>query len=103
MSSMDDSNRDDSATDVKSVIKRMFGVTIRLGEVHARLVNQPPPILKFTAKQWLRRTLNDERRCHNNLCMSPLEFKYLHRILVDYYGLRGTGETSSKEALAKFV
>ena len=51
MSSMDDSNRDDSATDVKSVIKRMFGVTIRLGEVHARLVNQPPPILKFTAKQ----------------------------------------------------
>lgn len=77
MSSMDNSNRHVSAMDVRSFMKRMLAVAVRLGEEHARLVNQPAPIVKFTAKQWLCRTLNNKRKCHNNLCMSPEQFKYL--------------------------
>jgi hypothetical protein len=109
MSNKEDFDSSDSSNDVTLVICKLAGAAATLGELHvamykpALVVNHPLPIPNLIGRQWLQRTLENPKRCHATLCMSPTTFIRLHQILVENHGLQGTRETGSLETLAMFV
>ena len=66
---------------------------------------QPPAddIDELTGIQWVRKVLQDPKRCKIHFCMYPDAFCQLHDILVQNHGLQSTGEFSSVEGLAMFL
>ena len=56
-----------------------------------------------TGQQWVDNLLHDRSRCFDNFHMEPENFRRLHYILCNGYGLASTRELDSWEALGMFV
>lgn len=69
----------------------------------ALVVNPPLPVPNVTGRQWVEANLQNQNKCRANFRMSPASLLQLHEILVNHHGLRGTQQTRSIEALARFV
>ena len=62
-----------------------------------------PPFRDLTGRQWVQNLLQDRRRCFENFRMRPKNFKCLHSILSNGYGLASTREIDSVEVLGMFL
>ena len=58
---------------------------------------------ELTGRQWVDKLLSDAGRCFENCRMWPGILIRLHSILRDSYGLKGSRELESIEALAMFL
>ena len=58
---------------------------------------------KATRRQWVDNLLHDRNRCFENFHMQPENFRRLHYILSNGYGLASTRELDSWEALGMFL
>jgi len=58
---------------------------------------------KATRRQWVDNLLHDRNRCFENFHMQPENFRRLHYILSNGYGLASTRELDSLEALGMFA
>jgi len=56
-----------------------------------------------TRRQWVDNLLYDHSRCFEYFCMQPKNFRRLHYILSNGYGLASTRELDSLEALGMFL
>ena len=55
----------------------------------APVVNPEVPLPKVTGRQWIEHNLRNERKCLDNLRMSPDDLMHLHDILLGF-GLKDT-------------
>ena len=58
---------------------------------------------ELTGRQWVDKLLLDAGRCFDSYRMQPENLIRLHNILRDCYGLKGSRELESIEALAMFL
>jgi hypothetical protein len=58
---------------------------------------------KFPGLEWVEQKLGDPKACYDMFRMSPDLFRMLHSLLVQYYGLKSTSKSTSKEALGMFL
>ena len=102
----------DEGSEHSSDSRASFWDSTELATYYGRLVAmataipvQPPAddIDELTGIQWVRKVLQDPKRCKIHFCMYPDAFCQLHDILVQNHGLQSTGEFSSVEDLAMFL
>ena len=68
----------------------------------ASVVNPDLPFQKMTGRQWMEVNLRNERKCLDNLRISPYNLLHLHNILLGF-GPKGTRQTGSLECLGIYV
>ena len=107
MSSTEESNNSDNSSDGPPIFNLAAAAValVRYKAAVAKaapMVNPEVPFPKMTGQQWMHLNLSNHRKCLDNLRMSPDDFMHLHGILVGY-GLKGTQQTRSLEALGIYV
>ena len=87
----------------------MVTAAIGAGFAFVHMLHVPPQgnhviqVPELTGRQWVEKLLSDAGRCFENCRMRPANLVRLHSILRDSYGLTGTRELESIEALAMFL
>ncbi|XP_072147247.1 uncharacterized protein [Setaria viridis] len=77
---------------------------LTLGMYYESYIHKAPRrVATVTGIEWVNETLSNTTSCYNMFRMSCPLFHQLHDLLVDSYGLRGTRDMSTVEALGMFL
>ena len=104
-----DNNDEDSQTSSENSFNEMVTVAMAGGYAIMSMLQVPPQVnpailvLELTGRQWVDKLLSDASRCFESCRMRPKNLIRLHNILRDCYGLKGSRELESIEALAMFL
>jgi len=107
MSSTKDSANSDSSSEGRPILN-LAPAAVLLAKYKAAVANEAPvvnpdlPFQKMTGRQWMEVNRRNERKCLDNLRMSPDNLLHLHNILLGFV-LKGTRETGSLECLGIYL
>ena len=100
---------DESQNSSENSFNEMVTVAMAGGYAIMSMLQVPPQVnpailvLELTGRQWVDKLLSDAGRCFESCRMQPENLVRLHSILRDSYGLTGSRELESIEALAMFL
>jgi len=104
-----DNNDEESQNSSENSFNEMVTAAMAAGYAFAHMLQVPPQgnhviqVPELTGRQWVDKLLSDAGRCFDNCRMRPKSLVRLHCILTDSYGLTGSRELESIEALAMFL
>ena len=104
-----DNNDEESQNSSETSYNEVVTATMAVGFAIADMMQVPTQgnhyvsVPKLTGRQWIDKLLSDAGRCFENCRMRPENLVRLHSILRDSYGLKGSRELESIEALAMFL
>ena len=100
---------EESQNSSENSFNEMVTATMAAGYAFAHMLQVPPQgnhvisVPELTERQWVDKLLSDVGRCFENYRMRHESLVRLHSILRDSYGLTGSRELESIEALAMFL
>ena len=104
-----DNNDEESQNSSENSFNEMVNVAIGAGFAFVHMLHVPPQgnhvmqVPELTGRQWVDKLFSDDGCCFENCRMRPESLVRLHSILTDSYGLTGSRELESIEALAMFL
>ena len=104
-----DNSDEESQNSSENSFSEMVTAAMAAGYAFAHMLQVPPQgnhvisVPELTERQWVDKLLSDAGRCFENCRMRPENLVRLHSILCDSYGLKGSRELESIEALTMFL
>ena len=104
-----DNSDEESQNSSENSFNEVVTVAMAVGYAFVHMLQVPPQgnhvisVPELTERQWVDKLLSDAGRCFENYRMRPENLVRLHSILCDSYGLKGSRELESIEALAMFL
>ena len=104
-----DNSDEDSQNSSENSFNEMVTTAMAGGYAFVYMLQVPPQgnhvirVPELTGRQWVDKLLSDAGRCFESCWMRPKNLIRLHNILRDCYGLKGSRELESIEALAMFL
>ena len=104
-----DNSDEESQNSSENSFNEVVSAAMAAGYAFAHMLQEPAlgnhvfSVPDLTGRQWVDKLLSDAGRCYENCRMRPENLVRLHSILRDTYGLKGSRELESIEALAMFL